>query len=148
LALGDVLLAKGIAKGLVQFAAEGNDDIQGPGTTKSDSIPFMLSKHEGVVKAEANMENKGVVKSLNNGTFDKLFMPRHEFGKASETIVKSTSENIYSSLLYREQVKTNNLLNVLAKKPTPSLDVDKLGNVIKRVKENGRTKVTTHKMRL
>lgn len=77
-ALSDVLLFKGLAKGLVQFAAEGNDRVQGPGTRTSDSIPFMLSKDEGVVHAEANMGNPGVVAALNAGTFNDMYMPRHD----------------------------------------------------------------------
>lgn len=35
-----------------RFAAEGEFNIQGPGTTTSDSIPYMLSREESVVKAE------------------------------------------------------------------------------------------------
>lgn len=35
-----------------RFAAEGEFNIQGPGTETSDSIPYMLSRSESVVKAE------------------------------------------------------------------------------------------------
>lgn len=148
LALSDVLLAKGIAKGLVQFAADGNDDVQGKGTTTSDSIPFMLSKHEGVVKADANISNKGVVKSLNNGTFTDLYMPRHEFNNAADTIVKSTVDAMYYTLLIKEQNKSNLLLKQIANKPVPSLDVDKLGNLVHRISKNGNTKTTIYKTRI
>lgn len=143
-AIADVLLFKGLAKGIVQFAADGNDDVQGPGTTKSDSIPFMLSKHEGVVKAEANMGNKGVVKSLNDGTFKDLYVPKYE---ATNTNTGNTANNIANSLFIQSNKKIEGLLQELIDKPTQHIAADDLGNIIETVYEKKIKKVIVHKSR-
>jgi len=143
-AIADVLLFKGLAKGIVQFAAEGNDMIEGPGTTKSDSIPFMLSRKEGVVKAESNVGNPGVVKSLNNGTFKDLYMPKYEAFTSGNT--GSTSENIANSVaLMQSNSDIVKLLTEIKNKPTQMVDVDSLGNLIETVYANGVKNVTVHK---
>jgi hypothetical protein len=141
-ALADVLLFKGLAAGLVQFAAEGNDDVQGPGTTTSDSIPFMLSKHEGVVKAAANMDNPGVVAALNNDTFDQLYMPKYRLLDTD-----STAHNIANSLVLQSNKEVINLLTEIKNKPVQGVDVDKLGNLIETIYENGKKTVIKHKIR-
>lgn len=141
-AIANVLLFKGLAKGIVQFAADGNDDVQGPGTTKSDSIPFMLSKHEGVVKAEANMGNKGVVKSLNEGTFKDLYVPKYEIAKQN---TGDTATNIANSLILQSNEKIEKLLTELVEKPVQMVDVDSLGNIIETVYRKGVKTVTVHK---
>jgi hypothetical protein len=140
-ALADVLLFKGLAKGLVQFAAEGDDDVQGPGTTTSDSIPFMLSKHEGVVKASANMDNPGVVASLNNDTFDKLYMPKYDLSKSTQ----GTAQNIFDSLVLNSNKEIISLLQEIKNKPVQQVDVDSLGNLIETVYEKGVKTVTKYK---
>jgi hypothetical protein len=140
-ALGDVLLFKGLAAGLVQFAADGNDDVQGPGTTTSDSIPFMLSKHEGVVKASANIDNPGVVSALNSDTFDKMYMPRYDLSKET----KNTAQNIHDSLLLNSNKEIINLLEDIRNKPVHQFDVDKFGNFIETIYQNGIKTVIKHK---
>lgn len=144
-ALGDILLAKGIAKGIVQFAAEGNDDVQGPGTTKSDSIPFMLSKHEGVVKAEANMGNKGVVASLNDGSFRDKFIPISQFEEAASSMRKSSYDKQASEALIKRQVS---LLEKIAAKPVAQVSLDGLGNIVERTIKDGHVKKVVTKTRL
>jgi len=143
-AIANVLLFKGLAKGIVQFAADGNDMIEGPGTTKSDSIPFMLSRKEGVVKAEANMGNPGAVKALNNGTFKDLYMPKYEAFTSGNT--GSTSENIANSVaLMQSNSDIVKLLTEIKNKPTQMVDVDSLGNLIETVYANGVKNITVHK---
>lgn len=145
-ALADVLLFKGLASGIVQFAADGNDDVQGPGTTRSDSIPFMLSKHEGVVKADANINNPGVVAALNSDTFDQKYMPK--FDMSSYGIdTGSMAHNISNSILMQSNKEVIRLLEKIEKKPTQHIDVDKLGNLIETVHENGIKTVTKYKNR-
>jgi hypothetical protein len=144
-ALADVLILKGIAAGLVQFAAEGNNDVQGPGTTTSDSIPFMLSKHEGVVKAEANLGNPGVVAALNSGTFDQMYMPKYDL----ETVNNSgnTAQNISNSLIIQKNDEIISLLKKIESKPVQKVEVDKLGNLIETVYKDGMKTVIKHKNR-
>ncbi|MBX2898439.1 MAG: hypothetical protein KF775_02255 [Cyclobacteriaceae bacterium] len=50
-----------------RFAADGAFDIDGPGTERSDSIPFMLSKHESVVPAHASKKFGFFLKPLIEG---------------------------------------------------------------------------------
>lgn len=55
-----------------RFAAEGIYNIDGPGTTTSDSIPFMLSREESVVKAERSKRFGWLLKPLiENKGFDE-----------------------------------------------------------------------------
>jgi hypothetical protein len=143
-ALADVLLLKGLSAGLVQFAAEGNDDIQGPGSTTSDSIPFMLSKHEGVVKASANMDNPGVVSALNSDTFDQLYMPKYNL---QHDISGNTGKNIHESLILQTNKEIISLLQDIKSKPSQHVDVDKFGNLIETVYRDGAKVVTKHKNR-
>lgn len=139
-AIADVLLFKGLAKGIVQFAADGNDMIEGPGTTRSDSIPFMLSRKEGVVKADANIENPGVVKSLNNGTFKELFTP-----KIPSVDTGSTAQNISNSIMLQNASKIESLLEEISNKPSSQLSADALGNIVETIIENKVKKKITHK---
>ncbi len=141
-ALADVLLFKGLAAGIVQFAAEGNDRVQGPGTRTSDSVPFMLSVDEGVVKASANMSNPGVVSALNNDMFDKLYMPKYDLSKDT-----SMANNMASSLLIQSNKEVVSLLTEIKNKPIQHVDVDGLGNLIETIHKNGMKTVTKHKNR-
>lgn len=144
-ALADVLLLKGLAGGIVQFAAEGNNDVQGPGTTTSDSIPFMLSKHEGVVKAEANMGNPGVVAALNAGTFDQMYMPKYDLETLNNT--GNTAQNIANSVVIQKNDEIISLLKEIKNKPVQQVEVDKLGNLIETVYKDGIKTVTKYKNR-
>lgn len=142
-ALKDVMLGKAIGKTLVQFAADGNDDVQGPGTTTSDSIPFMLSKHEGVVKASANMENRGVVSSLNDDTFKQKYIPIEE----AQNIGGTSYDLISLNALARQNGKIVSLLEDIKEKPVQMVHVDSFGNLIETLHEQGMKKVITHKRR-
>jgi hypothetical protein len=142
-ALKDVMLGKAIGKTLVQFAADGNDDVQGPGTTTSDSIPFMLSKHEGVVKASANMENRGVVSSLNDDTFKQKYIPIEE----AQNIGGTSYDLISLNALARQNGKIVSLLEDIKAKPVQMVHVDSFGNLIETLHEQGMKKIITHKRR-
>jgi hypothetical protein len=141
-ALGDVLLFKALAAGLVQFAAEGNDRVQGPGTQTSDSIPFMLSKDEGVVKAAANMDNPGVVAALNDDTFDQLYMPKYNL---QSNLSDSTGHNISSSILLQSNKEIISLLKDIKSKPVQQVDVDGLSQLVETVFLDGMKVVTKYK---
>jgi len=144
LAAKDIFLAKGIAKGLVQFAATGNEDVQGAGTTTSDSIPFMLSRNERVMTAEQNARvggmsnedlanlafkyNSGMIEGVTQGGLDSLS--------------KSPSfANIENSLMLQKQTETIGLLRAIKNKPVQQVDVDKLNNFIETVYSDGRKTV-------
>ena len=57
-------LVGGVA--LSQFA-DGTGYVRGPGTSRSDSIPALLSVGEAVATAQANRANPGVVDAMNKG---------------------------------------------------------------------------------
>jgi len=97
----DTFLARGIAKGLVQFAADGNNMIEGEGTTTSDSIPFMLSKKEAVIKASENIKHNDAVVDLNAGVFGQNWIPKADIGKVLEAN-NSTAQNISQSIFIQQ----------------------------------------------
>lgn len=144
-ALADVFLAKGIAKGLVQFAAEGNDMIEGPGTTTSDSIPFMLSKKEAVIKASENIKHNDAVKALNAGKFDEMYMPKLQYADAVNSMKSKSVEQMANEMLAHEFRKQTEILKRIENKPIQQVDVDKFGNLIETVYTTGVKAVTVHK---
>jgi hypothetical protein len=142
-ALADVLVAKGLSKGLVQFLAEGTDNVKGPGTQTSDSIPAMLSVNEAVIPASSNMKYKGVSKSLINDTFNEDYIPRYSFNqKESE---KSSIERAANNLVIQTNKEVIELLTEIKNQPIQQVDVDGLGNLIETVYSKGIKTVTTYK---
>jgi len=137
----NTFLAKGIAKGLVQFAADGNNMIEGAGTTTSDSIPFMLSKKEAVVKASENIKHNDAVVDLNAGVFGKKWMPIADLDEVKQ---KSTAQNIASSLAIQNNNEIKQLLADIKNKPVQMVNVDQLGQLVETVYKEGVKKVTTH----
>ena len=139
LALGDTLLAKGLAKGLVQFAKDGNENVQavnGGGAIGVDDIPFMLTKGEGVVTRDGNLGNKGVVKALNEGTFKEQFIKKSE--------LQNQQQQSFSNFI-SEQKEIINVLKSINNKPTQQVNVDGLGNLIETIYTRGQKTVIKHK---
>ena len=137
----NTFLAKGIAKGLVQFAADGNNMIEGVGTTTSDSIPFMLSKKEAVVKASENIKHNDAVVDLNAGVFGKKWMPIADLDNIER---KSTGQNIANSLQFQQSTRIENLLTDIKNKPVQMVDVDGLNRLVETVVKDSVKHVTTH----
>jgi len=149
LALKDVFTAKGLAKS-VQFFNEGTEYVKPKGQSSQgighDYIPAMLAEGEAVVNYEANTKFKGVTKSLNEGTFDKYYMPITQLREVTSNIQKGTAQNMYNSLLVQEQYKTNALLEDLLKKPTQQVHVDTFGNLVETIYQQTEKTIITHKM--
>ena len=137
----NTFLAKGIAKGLVQFAADGNNMIEGAGTTTSDSIPFMLSKKEAVVKASENIKHNDAVVDLNAGVFGKKWMPIADLDSAER---KSTAQNIAGNLAIQNNNEIKQLLTDIKNKPVQMVDVDGLNRLVETVVKDSVKHVTTH----
>ena len=72
--------------GLIQkFSTGGN--VNGKGTSTSDSIPAMLSNGEFVVKASAVRKyGTGFLNAVNNGNFTKLHMPVARFADGGSVV--------------------------------------------------------------
>ncbi len=137
----NTFLAKGIAKGLVQFASDGNNMIEGVGTTTSDSIPFMLSKKEAVVKASENIKHNDAVVDLNAGVFGRKWMPVADLDEVKQ---KSTAQNIAQSLAIQNNNEIKQLLTDIKNKPVQMVNVDQLGQLVETVYKEGVKKVTTY----
>ena len=137
----NTFLAKGIAKGLVQFAADGNNMIEGAGTTTSDSIPFMLSKKEAVVKASENIKHNDAVVDLNAGVFGKKWMPIADLDSVER---KSTAQNIAGNLAIQNNNEIKQLLTDIKNKPVQMVDVDGLNRLVETVVKDSVKHVTTH----
>lgn len=142
-ATSDTFLARGIAKGLVQFAADGNNMIEGVGTTTSDSIPFMLSKKEAVVKASENIKHNDAVIDLNAGVFGKNWMPKSDLNKVLESN-NSMAQNVAQSVFIQQNNEIKDLLLKLVDKPVHQFNVDNFGNIIEGVYTNGIKKTIKH----
>ncbi len=141
-ALGDVLIAKGVAKGIVQFAKDGNEMVTPSGVGGQDGIddiPFMLTKGEAVIPKKANIENHDAVKSLINGNFEQLYKPVYEN--------KDTASNIYNSLLIQQNDKIISKLDDLIAKPVQHVDVDSMGNIRESILKQVQKTVIIHKQK-
>lgn len=138
-ALADVILGKAIGKGVAQFAAEGNNMIEGAGTETSDSIPFMLSKREAVIKASENIKHNDAVRALNAGTFDQNFMPRFDFENP-----KKQGNDIMVQMLLQSNNEMKQILLDIKNKPIQQIDVDGLGRIVETVYKTGSKTVTRH----
>ena len=147
-AFTDVLLAKGLSKTLVQFAMEGTDNVQpvagsGGGDPNKDDIPFLLNKEEAVIKAKSNKKYKGVAKALNDGSFEKMYIPKASLKNAVNKINGSAEETVgAASFFHQDNRKIIDLLNKISEKPSQHIDVDKLGNIVETI-VTGKMKTTT-----
>lgn len=145
-AVADTLIARSIAKGIVQFAAEGNNMIEGPGTTTSDSIPFMLSRKEAVINADANVQHNDAVVDLNAGAFGKNWMPVADFNTAIEQEKnKIRNEKAQRAFIFEQNSRIEDLLTDIKNKPVQMVDVDGLNQMVETVVKGSLKVVTTHK---
>lgn len=148
-AIKNVALADAVAKGVIQFAKDGNEDVQPINGTGGkigvDDIPFMLTRNEAVITREANLKHKGVAKSLNDGTFDKLFIPKSELEDMKMLSVTNTAQNMYNSMLLQTQIETKNYLKELAERPTQHISVDAVNNIVESYISNNKRVNIIHK---
>jgi len=93
-----------LAAGLSRRYAKGSEvGIDGPGTTKSDSIPAMLSKGETVMSYEQTESSKGILKAikakkLNDQMIEKLYR-----GKAGTDGVAFSDKRIVEAIKGQKQ---------------------------------------------
>ncbi|MGR3221316.1 MAG: hypothetical protein ACUZ8H_16085 [Candidatus Anammoxibacter sp.] len=146
-ALSTVLLAKVIAKGIVQVAAEGDDYItpKGVGGKRGvDDIPFYVTEGEAIIKRTANVGNPGVSKSLNDGTFTDMYIPRFMTNEAVLAIaVRKSKEPSDPTIKQNEEIKglLVDIKSAIKSQPRQQVNVDELGNLIETVYINGRKEV-------
>lgn len=82
-------LASGVAlvTGIVSAARgfkDGVIDLDGPGTSKSDSIAARLSKGESVITAEKTQRYRPVLEAIHAGTFERSFPTYNNYASRTE----------------------------------------------------------------
>lgn len=88
---------------LVGKYAEGVIDLQGPGTSKSDSIPAMLSKGESVMTAEETMNSNGILKAIRAKKLDDKQLEKLYKGKVGTDGVAFTDKRIVEAIKGQKQ---------------------------------------------
>lgn len=143
-ALGKAFKDLAIAKGAeALFLAEGEENIKGAGTEKSDSIPAMLSKGESVVTAQGTRENAGLVTAMNKGNVDDYFYKTY----IQPEFISRGSKNHELKELKNISSRLSSLENTVANKKESSTHLNNLGEVITTTIEKGFRKTTTYKNR-
>jgi hypothetical protein len=155
-ALGDVLLAKGIAKGIAALASffDGTEDTgNGGGLDKKGGFLAVLHPNERVVTADQNKKMKGI----SNNELTDIAM-KYNTGQLIDMSPKlsmersgSFADNFLQSAMLNSLTKNNELLQAIADKPVQTMDIEKLHNRIdtietmhyKNYKEKIRHKGTT-----
>lgn len=87
-----------------RFAAEGDYDIDGPGTETSDSIPYWLSKHETVTPARATKRFGELLERMVN---DKNF----SWGDARDIVDKNIPRELSPAIVVAKGADTYELAN-------------------------------------
>lgn len=91
----------GLVTNLIQASKgfkDGVIDLDGPGTTKSDSIAARLSKGESVMTANETRKYKPELLAIRNGDFDKKYIPIQALINPYTMPVPIQSKNEYKSL--------------------------------------------------
>lgn len=148
-ASSDIFSAKLLSKAIAGSAFEGVEDT-GPGGTldAQGGMLWKLHPHEGVVNAENNKKYKGAVGALNDGrlegwAMDNIFKP--QFNSGIEVADISKAEQVGNSITKALLNEMKDLKNVIKNKPENTSSIDNLGNVTKRMVENGLSKTLIKK---
>ncbi|MDB5200585.1 MAG: hypothetical protein JWO92_2548 [Chitinophagaceae bacterium] len=86
---------------------KGQIDIQGPGTTTSDSIPAFISRGESVIKADSTAKWKEALEAINNDKFEHYIQNKFIYPQIPDFIQTNTSmgQSIDYKLLAKEVAK-------------------------------------------
>ena len=151
-ALTDVLLAKGVAKGLAVLSAYDGVEDTGSGGRVDDKGGFVavLHPHERVMTANQNKKTGGlkneelsdIAYRFNNG----LLIDANPSYMVQNTV--NVAEKLYNGILIQQNKEIINSLEELIAKPIQHVDVDKFGNLIETVYEKASKKVVIHKAKL
>lgn len=127
------------------FFARGKENIQGPGSTTSDSIPAMISRGESVVTATGTEDNPGLATAMNKSKeavrewfLDSDYLPR---AVVSQNMPRATTDSIHHAAtlselrMLREEI--NSVKKVLKNRPVTQSNMDQMGNVISKTIQEG-----------
>lgn len=113
-----------LAAGLSRRYANGVIDIDGPGTTTSDSVPAMLSRGESVMTARETIESNGILKAIRAKKLDDKLL-----------------EKLYRKASGGDSVAFSDKGIIDAIKNQPKVDYTKIGSYIYEVRtKNGAQK--------
>lgn len=125
----------------VQTFATGVVDLQGPGTTTSDSIPAMLSKGESVIKASSTAPYKDELKALNTSPldYDRLIYLKHVKPALDQERSKNAAfvDNLAKSIALQGVFNDRNIVKAIkANKPATKDDIAGLATAIEKQNRN------------
>lgn len=103
----------------------GEIDIQGPGTTTSDSIHARISKGESVIAAEPTAKWKEALKAINNDNFEQYIKNEFIYPHVPEFVKPSTTQNIDYKLLAKEIA--SEMKGVIPESKSIHMNIDKDG---------------------
>jgi hypothetical protein len=89
---------------------DGEENIQGPGTERSDSIPMWLSKGESVVTAKGTKNYEGLATAMNNNEVDKWVMKNYGGQQTAEAYnpqLLVALKNVERAIKEKESVNIN-----------------------------------------
>lgn len=119
-----VVAAEGAAQYAVasnaRYYAKGALNIQGPGTSTSDSIPANLSVGESVMTADETKRSFGILKAIRTNKIDDRILKNIDFSGGRQTF---------------DDARMVNILDKIEKKKTP--DLVKQGRLILEVHKEG-----------
>lgn len=148
------LIVAGIIEGLTQIQVaeinrqqpprfkHGKINIDGPGTTTSDSIHAMISKGESVINAKQTAKYQDALEAINNDQFESFLM--NKFGNFSlpqmpELISTSTGAEIDYEVL--STAIANKMKGVIPPHKSMHFNIDKDGLIIWVEEEHARTEI-------
>ncbi len=148
-AVAKTLVQMAIAGAIIGSYKDGVEGIDGDGTETSDSILARLSKNESVVTAKGTRENAGLPTAMNKGKVDEYFEQKYLPKYLTENGGVGFAENTMNSMLLKQFTTMNEeikgIKRELKERPTSSVNLDNLGNVINTQVINGFKKQSTKK---
>lgn len=141
-AFGDVSAAKLLGKALAGSAEKGVEDTgnNGLGLDGKGGMLWMLHPNEGVATKEGNTKYKGAIGAINEGKLEDWAannLMLQNYNASLSVADGSKSKQVNESLTNMVIEKLEALTQVVKDKPESSINIDNLGNLWKRYKQNG-----------
>lgn len=156
-ALKDVLLAQGVAKGLVALTGfyEGTEsvqrDLQGNKfSNDKDGYIVRVDGSERIMTGEqnakvGNLTNEELSNLAYNYRTGNLSIPRFELNAIKSNVNETGIK--YQSILVQQNNELLTKIDKLIQKPVQSVNVDSFGNLIETIRTEAKQTIITHKPR-
>lgn len=129
--LANVVQAKNIlSKAQPPGYAEGVVELQGPGTSKSDSIPARLSRGESVITAERTKQYKQELTEMMYGDYEALILKKHVLPALREDRKQRDMASSMAAAIQLQNIfdDTRMVDAITRNKPATSKDIKGLGD--------------------